>query len=225
MQKIVTLTVLLTFLSVFPCNGNEVWVSGPFRTWTSANGMSRFEARLVDVSEDAQTGTFLKKDGSEIDITLERLSQKDREFIQNRKMRLVSVSKEMVTVRSHDGELYDCRIIGLTRASQKTIGVTPQEARIPGAIRQVAWEQNRPNGPTTAEHHEYWRQIKEKRDARWEEGQERLQIKREQRAEEERRIAEARARYWKALMRATESTDSKLRRNLDAQYDLMMGGY
>ena len=53
-----------------------------FRIWTDVTGTYQVEAELVDAT-DAEVRLRLKKDGKIVPVPLEKLSEKDREFLKN----------------------------------------------------------------------------------------------------------------------------------------------
>lgn len=76
MKIICTITSLLFALLIIEANADE------FRTWTSASGKHKTEARLLEVSNDGKTITLRKSDDKDTDVPLDKLSKEDQEYVQ-----------------------------------------------------------------------------------------------------------------------------------------------
>jgi len=92
MKKIVCLTAPLFFLFTFAISANE------FRTWTSANGKYKTEAKLVEISKDGKTATLRKfenKEFKDIDVPLEKLSKADQTYVQKWQKEMEEAGREL----------------------------------------------------------------------------------------------------------------------------------
>lgn len=89
MKMINTITVLLFALLIIEANADE------FRTWTSASGKHKTEARLLEITEDGKTVVLWKTDNKESRVPLTQLSKSDQEYVKQCQEKMKEVDEEL----------------------------------------------------------------------------------------------------------------------------------
>ena len=74
MKNIFYLMIIFIFALTSVTDADEI------RTWVSASGNQKTEAELVKISDDGKTVT-LRRNGKELDVTVEKLSKDDQEYV------------------------------------------------------------------------------------------------------------------------------------------------